>query len=391
MKRFLVSFNNIIRLTKVQLKKLIGNPLKFLIFFLIFCVLLLASRSYFLRTQPKMEIGIVNEDDARDVQLMLANLEKSKLDGSVNFSYFNEKEGREALEKGKVTAVFIVEDGTSDALNSGGKAKIRLLVKNNDFETQYLIRYMERLLDLFNESQTRAMLYLDTLIETEDDTDIVYKKFAKLSDSIFFAFLTRGSVINKENGIRINFLANIINVFTIIFIVMAVFFSYFDYYDDKISGRITRLLKSGYEFYEYSLSRLFTSIVINVLFMLVINVFVRVFFPEQIGQIVADKFGVIILFAIFLSLFYEMFIFIDFMKGYLPVLAISLLTIFSTVFTFSAYLSTGVQNIINMNFVSIFYMMLKGHSLNITIVSTLTVYFVIVIVLSAVLRRRVLR
>ncbi len=388
MKKFSASFNNIIRLSIVELKRLIGNPLKFLIFFLIFCVLLLASKSYFLRVQPKMEIGIVNEDDSNDVKVMLANLEKSKLDGSVNFSYFNENEAELALDKNKVMAVFIVEDGTSDALNSGEKARIRLLVKNNDFETQYLIKYMERLLDLFNESQTRAMLYLDTLIEAEDDVDVVYEKFSKLSDNIFFAFLTRGSVINQENGIRINFLANIINVFTIVFIIMAVFFSYFDYYDDMKNGRITRLLKSGYKKFEYSLSRLFTSLIINFLFMFLINVFVWAFFPEQLGQIIANRFLTIMIFAVFLSLLYELLLFTDFMKGYFPAVIISLLTIFSTVFTFSAYLPSIVQKLININFISIFYGLLKGHSFNLFSGFILLIYLLIIIVLKRLLMRR---
>ncbi len=388
MKKFLASFKNIIRLSFVEVKRLIGNPLKFLIFFLIFCVLLLASKSYFLRVQAKMEIGIVNEDEAEDVKLMLANLEKSKLDGSVNFTYFDESEASKALEDNKVKAVFLLEKGTSKALNSGGSAKIRLLVKDNDFETQYLIRYMERLLDLFNESQTRSMLYLDRLRSVEDDSEIVYKKFSNLSDSIFFAFLTRGSVINNENGIRINFLSNIINVFTIIFIVMAVFFSYFDYYDDKKSARIARLLKSGYKGFEYSLSRLFTSIIVNSIFMLVINIFVLVFFPEQIGQIIAGKFILITMLAIFLSLIYEMFIYIDFMKGYLPVLVISLLTIFSSVFTFSAYLPSHMQKLIGMNFISIFYSLLKGHYLDLMTGIILLVYFVIILVLKESFSRR---
>ncbi len=386
MKRLLVNYKNIkprniYLLTSLEIKKLIGSPFKFLIFFLVFCVILLISKHYFVPDNKKIEIGIVNEDNSKEITVMLANFENSKLAGSANFTYFDKSSGKKALKNNEIIALVFVPKDTTHNLNYGEKARIELLVNGSDFETNYLVSYMKRMIELFNEAQSRAVYYLEVMREDDKLSDEnIYDNFNSLSEQIFFAFMTRGSVINEENGINIDFMSKIINVFILMFVVISVFFSYFDCYDDRVSGKRARLIRSGYKRIEYTISRLITSVVLNIIFIAFITLFIYVFFPSSTDKIISNRFMYLLLLGLFLSILYETFSMFDVLKGYTPVVVITALVAFSSVFSIVGYFPKFIRNILEFNFVSIFYNLAKGYKLSFFYTLSLFIWFLLILV-----------
>ncbi len=382
------SLLNLKRLTIFEMKRLLGNPLKIVIYFLVFILLSFGAKAVLGGEEAKLNIAVVDEDGSEDVAVLLSNFEQSKVAGAANIYYLDMYEAREKLAEGKLIAVFYIPADTTSNIYDGVLTDIEVFIRKKDVKTRYLLEYIDRMIGLFNTSQTQAMYYLDVMLDDDGMTrDEVFDKFYDISNAIFFAFMTRGSVINEQNGVDIDYLGELINVFTVIFVLFGVSFSYFNYYDDLFSGKKARLLSFGYSSLEYSLSKLITATGINLISLTLILSILKIFFGDSSTVLGFSSLATLVLLGIFLSLFYEVFARISFMGGYLPILSMVAITLFSTLFKLNNYLPSIWSKLIGLNFVSVFVNILKGYDLGLQGLGLLLMWFGIFLILLGRKRR----
>lgn len=359
-----ISLVHIGRLIRLERCRLLRRPWQVLSLLLLASILLLGVR--FLSHQPvkRQTIAVINQDQSAEVKLLLTNLAESKLDGSVQLRYMDQASAIQALDNQQVMAVIRVPERTVERLNQGQPADIILTVGRQTWQSQFLIEYLQTMVNLFNEAQTEAINYWQALRENKELTSADRAKaFNRLSSQILLAFMTRTSVFNLEKGINPTRTNDLIYVFWLVVVVLTVFFSYGDDVADCQTQRRRRLYEAGYRPIEWRLASLVVVVLLSWLALAVTWGMIQLILPASSVALTIRQLIILTFWSLMVHLIYQFGRLIRLGQPYQVVVIIVLLISLSNRVISRGKLPNAWRWIVDYNPVSLICDGLKGYPL----------------------------
>lgn len=210
-------------------------------------------------------IGLVVEDKASQVSLLLGSIQNEELKEIITFKETNLKEGKELLKKDELVSLIYIKKGTFKDLDSGKSANLVMYVKNErDLRVKFLSNYIRNMVDMLNSSQNSAMIYYDILKENGESYNNRISELNRLSMKYIKNFLFRSQIFKSDKIIN-KFLGltafdYYYNVLLVLLIILASIIYHNVLEEDIKRGRIDRLINSGYTLKSICISKIIISL-----------------------------------------------------------------------------------------------------------------------------------
>ncbi|WP_432664677.1 ABC transporter permease [Wukongibacter baidiensis] len=280
-------------LTKMEMKRILNQlsnvVLLVLLLILFVNMFVFVSRNSGVKIDSKVAMAI--EDKSFEVTTLLNNVMENKLEGVIDFEETNIDSGLEKLNSDEVIAVIHIEEGTTDRLNYGKAAALKIYIKDNpNITTQFLIQYLENLVEVLNEGQSGAMIYWDIMKAEGFNVDERLGALNKIALKYMSSFLTRGRVFEETEDLDNFYGASLINYYfatslLIISIISAILF-HLDMDDDLKKGKIQRVLNSGFSLWHVYLAKIVAGVIFSSLLVVAFKtVFMVIFGAFSLGEL----------------------------------------------------------------------------------------------------------
>lgn len=236
--------------------------LNMFVLILLFTVLF-SSLVFFINNEKialNTSIGLVIEDDAMEVKLLISSIRSDQLNDIITFEETTLDKGKRALESGDLLALIHVEGDTFKNLDSGKKTTLNMYVLDEeDIRVSFLSRYIKNMIEMLNSSQNSAMIYFDLQKSQGVSFEKRIESLNELSIKYIQGFLLRQSIYEKGDTIN-NFLGQeaidyYFHVLLIGLMIIAAMVFHHPIDLDLKEGRIRRLKNVGYALKEIYISK----------------------------------------------------------------------------------------------------------------------------------------
>jgi len=268
-------------LSKGEFKRVLGHPLKLMFLLLLFFVLISVGQYVIGRGDTLPTIIIADEDGSVEVRTFIENVAYNKLKDVVHFEEVSLDTGMTKLNQNEAIGIIHIPEGTRDNLDTLEPSGMYLYVNDvEDIRTEFLIGYIQDMVDLLNKGQSGAMVYWREMSKQ----GVTYEERLEALNDISFdygiAFLTRGDVFASTSvedplegvlpiqyfGYGLLWLAVLVSS---LFIQTSII-------TDRRLGIESRLLASGYTLKDYIISRVITGTVFAFAWSLVLILLFRI-------------------------------------------------------------------------------------------------------------------
>lgn len=201
--------------------------------------------------RPLPALALVVEDDSVEVKTFVSNITDNRLKNILSFEHMNLSEALQAVENHTVLGALHVHEGIFSALDRCETQTLTLYLHDEDDPvSQFLIRYIDNLTQVLNESQTGAMIYLEQMRRAKLPVPEIQSRFTKIQVQYVSAFLTRNAVFSETPAVDSFFGLSFLSYYFFAAILLLAFFFTFamltSFREDLLSGRFERLLICGY-------------------------------------------------------------------------------------------------------------------------------------------------
>jgi len=255
------------KLLKLEIKRNYKQLLNMLLLVVLFVVLI--NGIIFLITNEKLKldtsIGLVVEDSAMEINMLLSSIRNDELSDIITFRETTMAEGKKLLEADEIIALIHVEENTFQALESGGSAKISMIVQSSDdIRVVFLSNYIENMVEMLNSSQNSAMIYYDLLKSNGASYDQRISELNRLSMKYVEAFIFRSRVFTEENSynkfLGLTAIDYYYHVLLIVLMILTSIIYHNKLEDDLRNKKIIRLVNTGYLLKEIYFTKILISI-----------------------------------------------------------------------------------------------------------------------------------
>ncbi|MGM0378880.1 MAG: ABC transporter permease [Bacillota bacterium] len=251
------------KLLYIEFKRNYRLIIYMILLILLFAVLLNSIMYLFENKKIKLNtsIGIVNEDESVKTDQLMKSIIGNDLKDIITFRKTDLESGKKLLDKSKILALIHLEKDSFEKLNTGKNVSIDIYInKKDDFRVQFLIRYIENMVEVLNNAQNSAMIYYDVLQDGNVNYNQRIEKLNDLSLKYIKKFIFRKSVFSK-NELANKFLGFSIfkyyyNLLIVLFIIISSIIINIKIQNDLKNKLIFRLLNCNYKLKEIIISKL---------------------------------------------------------------------------------------------------------------------------------------
>jgi len=380
-------YNKINMLTKMEMKRILNqlSNIVLLVLLLIIFVNMFIFISQSNSVKIQSNINLVVEDDSFEVNTLLKNITDNKLKGIVNFERSSLDKGLELLKRNEVIAVIHVEEETSELLNNGKAASLKLYINDDsNITAKFLIQYLENLIEVLNEGQSGAMIYWDIMKAEGFNFDERLRSLNKIAINYMGAFLTRGDVFENSGDLDKFYGASLINYYfttalLIISFISAVLF-HLDIDDDYKKGRVRRVLYSGFGLRHIYSSKLIVGVAFTSILMTAFKVIFMVLFSMfSIGELLRFIIYIALINIIIHMLVMIFYILIDndTMRDWSFVIFFLIISFAGGIILPITSMSKIFKDLSRLNILTIGHKLLLGHSITTERILIIILYFLI--------------
>lgn len=375
------------RLFNLEIKRNRKQIINLILIVLLFAVIINVIVFLFENEKIKLNttIGLVVEDNAFEVNLLLGSVRNEELKEIITFINVDLEEGKELLKNSEIVSLIHIKKDTFNDLNSGNSAKMSMYVNNtNDLRVKFLSNYIENMVDMLNSSQNSSMIYYEML---KSDGEVYEKRISelnRLSLKYITNFLSRSKVFKEDKIINKYLGLTSFNYYYTVLLVLSIVLSSIIYFNtlsnDMKNGKISRLINSG-----YSIRNIFISkVAISVLYLSILLVPLRIVLFIVLCNYSISSLMIFIISFIFISVFIQLFIIYfyihisnDIVRDISFVIFFGLISIFAGFIVPIDSLPNFINNIKEINILYIPFKMLIGRNLNFINIASLLFYIVL--------------
>jgi|LGOV01.1.fsa_nt_gb hypothetical protein len=375
------------RLFNLEIKRNRKQIINLILIVLLFAVIINVIVFLFENEKIKLNttIGLVVEDNAFEVNLLLGSIRNEELKEIITFINIDLEEGKELLKNNEIVSLIHINKDTFNDLNSGSSAKLNMYVNNtNDLRVKFLSNYIENMVDMLNSSQNSSMIYYEMLKSNGEVYEKRISELNRLSLKYITLFLSRSKVFKEDKIINKYLGLTSFNYYYTVLLVLSIVLSSIIYFNtlsnDMKDGKISRLINSG-----YSIRSIFVSkVVISVLYLSILLVPLRIALFVVLCNYSISNLMIFIISFIFISVFIQLFIIYfyihisnDIVRDISFVIFFGLLSVFAGFIVPIDSLPNFINNIKEINILYIPFKMLIGRNLNFINITSLLFYIVL--------------
>ncbi|WP_432409361.1 ABC transporter permease [Wukongibacter sp. M2B1] len=385
-------------LTKMETKRILNQisniALLVLLLILFVSMFVSISRNSGLKIDSKVALAI--EDKSFEVKALLDNVVENKLNGVIDFEEVNIENGLEKLRNNEVKVVIHIEEGTTERLNYGEAATLKIYINDTpDIATNFLIQYLESLVEVLNEGQSGAMIYWDIMKAEGFNTDERLDELNKIALKYMSSFLTRGRVFEETEDLDNFYGASIINFYfatslLIISIISAILF-HLDMNDDLKKGKIQRVLNNGFNIWHIYSAKIIAGVIFSSLLVTAFKaIFMALFGIFSFGELLKFVALFIMVNVIIHMMVIILYIAIanDILRDWAFIVSFMITSFISGIILPLNSMGVVFKELSRLNILTIGHNLLLGYSLSIERILVITLHFFVLIGVIGYIHRR---